>query len=284
MLKPSKKSSASSVLPRKVREISPSETIPTLTPQLEIVLMRLVLATGANFVLLMLMAIALFGVAFKPVPDLVVTGDSTPLKTRPLAPSDVPETERVIRFLETRFPILYTWVGVRPNPDDPTGTTFVKDEPMQAGSFKIPTAVWNEQFILAEPIRVSTLMAIGKLIDKTNGVIWQTPVANPALGTSYRFIFRGRPNFPVEVEPGRWKVVVNADVVRVSPTVGLEPNKEKIEAFNFEVYVRRAGRSLPMGFDDKKLKDIVAYGKSSGFEIDAMIPFNPQKVVVPRPQ
>ena len=281
-----------SVLPTSLRELPKSESLPVLNPNVELVLSRLVIAQAGTFVALGLMAIALLGIAFKPVPDLVVAADGTPQKTRPITDADLSEPQQVIRFLENRLPILYTWVGVIPSPEDPTGTTFIKDDGLPVSAInpktnkpevigKIPTSVFNEQFILAEPIRESTLAGIANLIAKTNGIIWQTSPDNPALGVSYRFVFRARPQFPIEVEPDRWKVVVNADIVRVSPTLGIAPNKEKIQAFNFDVYVRRAGRSPALFLDDRK--DLVAYGKSSGFEIDAMIPFSPHNVVVPRP-
>lgn len=281
-----------SVLPSSLREMPQAESISVLSPNVEVVLTRLVLGQLGMFVALVLLVIAVFGIAFKPVPDLVVAADGTPQKTRPITDADLKEPEQVIRFLEKRLPVLYTWIGVIPNPNDPTGTTFIKDDGLPVSAInpttkktevvgKIPTSVFNEQFILAEPIRESTLAGIAGLIAKTNGIIWQTSADNPALGVSYRFVYRGRPQFPVEVEPGRWKVVVNGDIVRVSPTLGIAPNTEKIEAFNFEVYVRRAGRGPSLFLDDRK--DLVAYGKSSGLEIDAMIPFSPQNVVVPRP-
>lgn len=284
---------SSSVLPTSLQEFPSSESIPVLNPNVEVVLARLVITQAATVVALVLLVIAFFGVAFKPVPDLVIANDGTPQKTKPITDADLSEPQQVIRFLENRLPILYTWVGVVPNPNDPTGTTFIKDDGLPVSALnpttkktevvgRIPTSVFNEQFILSEAIRESTLAGIAALIAKTNGIIWQTTPENPNLGVSYRFVFRARPQFPTEVEPGRWKVVVNADIVRVAPTLGIVPSTEKIQAFNFDIYVRRAGRGPSLFLDDRK--DIVAYGKSSGFEIDAMIPFSPQNIVVPSPK
>jgi hypothetical protein len=245
-------------------------------------------AQGAIGVVLLLLAIGFIGLAFRPVPDLVVDKDNMAHRVRPFENPEKSEPEQVVTFLEKRLPALYTWVGVMPNPNDPTQTTFIKDPGKEIGlgkdegSGSIPTSVYNEQFILAEGIRLSTLQSIARLIKKTNNIIWQTDPRNPFLGVSYRFVFRGRPSFPKEVSPGRWKVIVNADIVRMAPTLALTQTEEPIQAFNFEVYVRRAGR-VPTLFPDKfgGEQDLLAYGKSSGYEIDLMTPFNERSIDLP---
>ena len=285
------KNGNASLLPRKLRQLPPSEAVPVLNDQSQKLLVNLTLSFAALSVGFILCGIGLILNAQRPVPDLVVDR-SVAAKVQPLTPAEAPEPEMVVRSIEQKFPLLYTWVGLIPNPKDPTRTTFLKDpgrtvETRSSGSIKIPTSVWNEQYFLAEPIRVQTLQAIADLIAKTGQNIWTVDPNNPALGISYRFIFRGRPRFPEEVEPGRWKVIVQGDIVKQSPTLIGPPKAQKLQAIDFEVYVRRAGRNIPIhiGEDaDTQGTDIVAHGKSTGFEVDAMIPFNPDKEPLPQPQ
>jgi hypothetical protein len=281
-----------SVMPPSLRSIPKADDIDTIPKKIETLLFRVFVAQGAIGVVLLLLGIGFLGLAFRPVPDLVVDKDNIAHRVRPFEDAEKTEPEQVVTFLEKRLPALYTFVGVMPNPNDPTGTTFIKDPGKEVelgkdeGSGAIPTSVYNEQFILAESIRTQTIQNIARLIKKTNNVIWQTDPRNPFLGISYRFVFRGRPSFPKEVSPGRWKVIVNADIVRMSPTLALTQKEETIQDFNFEIYVRRAGR-VPNLFPDKlgnDQQDLVAYGKSSGFEIDWMTPFDPRSVDVPPTQ
>jgi hypothetical protein len=286
------KAVSQSVMPPSLRPVPKADQIDVIPKRTETLLFWMFLMQGGIGVVLFLLSIGFIGLAFKPVPDLVVDKDNIAHRVRPFENAEKAEPEQVVTFLEKRLPALYTWVGVMSNPNDSTGTTFIKDPGKEVelgkeeGSGLIPTSVYNEQFILAESIRNQTLQTIAKLLKKTNGVIWQTDPRNPFLGISYRFVFRGRPSFPKEVSPGRWKVIVNADIVRLSPTLSLTQKEETIQDFNFEVYVRRAGR-VPNLFPDKidsEQQDLVAYGKSSGFEIDWMTPFDPRSVDVPATQ
>lgn len=278
-----------SVMPPSLRPVPKADEIDTIPKRTESLLFRIFVSQGAIGVVLLLLSIGFVGLAFRPVPDLVVDKDNIAHRVRPFENAEKTEPQQVISFLETRLPALYTFVGVMANPNDPTGTTFIKDPGKEVelgkdeGAALIPTSVYNEQFILAESIRTQTIQQIARLIKKTNNVIWQTDPRNPFLGISYRFVFRGRPSFPKEESPGRWKVIVNADIVRMSPTLALSQQEETIQDFNFEIYVRRAGR-VPNLFPDKLgggQQDLVAYGKSSGFEIDWMTPFDPRSVDVP---
>ncbi|NJM78192.1 MAG: hypothetical protein HC852_23480 [Acaryochloridaceae cyanobacterium RU_4_10] len=243
---------------------------------------------------LAILAIATLALFFKKVQPAVIDKQGVPALTRPLQQDELSRPEAVRASLENRLPRFYTWVGVLLNKDDPTGTTFVKDEGMGITRYdrenkkmvnvgKVPTTVYNEQFYLSEPIRNSTLAAIAQLIDKTNNVIWQTNPNNPSLGISYRFKFRGRPSYPKEVSSGRWKTIVTGDIVKVSPTLGLVPTEKIIQTFSYEVYLVEVSKQ-PTLFVDNDKKDLVAYGCSDGFNIDLMIPYEPNETIVPSPK
>jgi hypothetical protein len=296
------RSRPSSILPKTLQEesqIPRSSDVPVMSEKMERFLFRLILLLGGYFVVITLGVFALLAIAFKPVPDMVIDQKGLGARMRPLDRVEQSEPEMVVKFLEERLPRLYTWTGVIRNDKDPTGLTFIRDpgkeisivdsesggqtENRHTASERIPTTVFNEQFILSESIRVNTLREIAKAIGRTGNVIFQTDPNSPWAGVSYRFVFRGRPQYPVEVSPGRWKVVVNADIVRISPGMSSPQTQSAIKDFNFIIYVRRAGRNphiLPdLGSADGR--DLVAYGKSSGFEIDWMTPYSVEEENIP---
>jgi hypothetical protein len=268
---------------------------PELTSGIELdgVLTRILLVLivlGGGVVISML---ALLGLAFKKTTPLVIDQKGAPHLTRPLNPNEVSKPEAIRLSLEQRLPRLYSWFGVLQDANDPTGMRFVKDEGLSVSLYdpktqqtnvvgKIPTPVFDEQFYLSEAIRESTLAGIAQLINKTKGVIWQTDPNNPALGTSYRFRFRQRPSFPVEVSPGRWKTIVTGDIIKVSPTLGIAPTEKAVQTFSFEIYVVEVSHQ-PGLFNDNH-KDLAEYGTADGFNIDLFIPYNPSKETVPSPK
>ena len=288
-----KKQITNSILPIQLRSVPKSDGIPVLDPNIVRLLTKILLSNYAIAGVLGLVAIAVIGLVFKPNATVAVLPDGTPVATRPLRDDELLKTEQIRKFLEQRIPVFYTWIGVRRDDSDPTGLRFIKDDAVSVSEYnaekketvtvgKIPTSVYNEQFALAEPIRNSTLVGIAKLIQKTRGIIWQTSELNPALGVSYRFAFRTRPSEPVEVSPGRWKCVVIGDIVRVSPSLGLVPTEKKIQTFAYEIYVVEAAKSAPSFSQDKT--DLVAHGRSSGYVIDAFVPFEPSKEVIESPK
>jgi hypothetical protein len=285
-----RKKKNSSVIPGS-RAIPQSAQIPVLSDENQSLLANFTLvgaALAAGFVLL---GVGLILVANRPVPDLVIMGQDT-YKVQPLKKTKLSEPDQVVLFLEKRFPALYTWVGLIPDRRDPTGTTFIRDEgkaiETEKGAIKIPSSVYAEQFILAEPIRIPTMQSIAELIEKTGTKIWQTDPNNPSVGTTYRFVFRGRPQFPEEVEPGRWKVTIQGDIIKLSPTVLGAPQRTQLQTIAMEVYVRRAGRNLPIQTAGEAVgpdwQDFVSYGKKDGFEIDALIPYDPKNDPLPKPE
>lgn len=282
------------LLPAKSNGLKAVSTLePNTGLNLELILTRILVGLvliGGGVAISML---ALLGLAFKQVAPLTIDAKGSPHLTRPLQDNEVSKPEAIRRSLENHLPRLYTWIGVLQDTNDPTGTRFVKDEGLPVSLYdpktqqstvvgKIPTTVFDEQFYLAEPIRESTLAAIAELINKTKGVIWQTDPNNPALGTSYRFRFRQRPSFPEEVSPGRWKTIVTGDIVKVSPTLGIAPTEKAVQTFSFEIYMVEVSRQ-PQIFSDNH-KDLVEYGTADGFNIDAFIPYNPSKEIVPSPK
>lgn len=281
---------ADKVLPSTFEKVENSSQIEVMQDRSQAILSNLTLAVSALAFGFMFLGFGFVMNALRPIPNLVIDGD-TASRVQPLKKQKASEPAQITHFLENRFPLLYTWVGLIPNSKDLTGTTFIKDPTKTVetpqGAVKIPTSVYNEQFILAEEIRKPTMEAIAELISKTGSQIWQTDPNNPGIGISYRFVFGGRPQFPKEVEPGRWKVVVNGTIVKVQPTLVGPPETKKLQDLNFEVYVRRAGRNpaIAIGEDlDGEGRDLIAHGKSSGYEIEAMLPFKPTEKTLPRPQ
>jgi hypothetical protein len=285
----------SSIVPKSLqseRGIATSEQVPVISDNMERLMFRLVLILGGFLGVLFLGVIALLGIAFRPLPDMVVD---------PLERPEVNEAQQVVTFIEDRLPRLYTWAGVIRNPKDPSGLTFISDPGKEINledpdatnnpesaknnlpTGRIPTSVYNEQFILGERIRLSTLREIAKVMERTGKVVFQTDPQNPFQGVSYRFVFRGRPQFPVEESPGRWKIIVNADIVRFSSTMSGTRTPSLVQDFNFIVYVRRSARvpNIVPDLDSKDGLDLVAYGKENGFEIDWMTPYLPQDETVP---
>ena len=282
------------IIPTKPKRLQAVSTVqPVAGIEIDTVLTRIfigLLLIGGGVAISML---ALLSLSFKNVTPLAFDTNGTPHLTRPLSDKEVSKPEAIRRSLENHLPRLYTWVGVLQDPNDPTGTKFVKDEGLSVSLFdsktkttsvvgKIPTTVFDEQFYLTEPNRESTLAAIANLINKTKGVIWQTDPNNPALGTSYRFRFRQRPSFPEEVSPGRWKTIVTGDIIKVSPTLGIAPTEKAVQTFSFEVYMVEVSKQ-PTLFEDNR-KDLVAYGTADGFNIDLFIPYNPSKETIPSPK
>jgi hypothetical protein len=277
--------------PKHLTAVSP--TPPVTGIDLDLVLTRILLGLiliGGGVLVSML---ALLALTFKNVAPLTIDSKGTPHLSRPLNGNEVSKPEAVRRSIENHLPRLYTWIGVLQDPNDPTGTRFVKDEGLPVSVFdpktqqttvvgKVPTTVFDEQFYLTEPIRESTLAAIAELINKTKGTIWQTDPNNPALGTSYRFRFRQRPSFPEEVSPGRWKTIVTGDIIKVSPTLGIAPTEKAVQTFSFEIYVVEVSRQPGLFHDNHK--DLVEYGTADGFNIDLFIPYNPSKETIPSPK
>jgi hypothetical protein len=282
------------LLPSKSRKLKAVSTIePNTGLELELILTRIFMALvliGGGVVISML---ALLSLTFKKITPLVIDTKGNSHLTRPLNDNEVSKPEAIRRSLENHLPRLYTWIGVLQDPNDPTGTKFVKDEGLPVSLYdsktqstsvvgKIPTTVFDEQFYLSEPIRESTLAAIAQLINKIKGSIWQTDPNNPALGTSYRFRFRQRPSFPEEVSPGRWKTIVTGDIIKVSPTLGIAPTEKAVQTFNFEIYLVEVSRQPGLFHDDHK--DLMEYGTADGVNIDSFIPYIPSKETVPSPQ
>lgn len=130
------------------------------------------------------------------------------------------------------------------------------------------------------------IKAIAQMI-KEGGVdkkIFANDPAQPALAQVYRFILRGKIQYPQEVSAGRWKVRVAADIVLFAPsdTLGVKP--KQIAEFVQDVYVRKASPIPQLFINDQKRQDLVWYGRKDGFVIDAMLPVGPAQEVpgVPR--
>ncbi len=278
----------------KLRSIPQAETIQTLDPKVEDALLSIRLFQMAIAGCIGLLTISVIVLALRPNTPLVVGPDGAPSVSRQLRGDEISKAEYARIFLEQHLPILYTWSGIKRDENDPTGLKFIQDPGVDVFSYdpqsgdkttegKIPASVFNEQFILSEQIRESTLIGIAQLLKKTNGVIWQANALNPALGTSYRFAFRGRPSDPIEVSPGRWKMTVLGDIIMVSPSLGVVPIEKKVQVFAYDIYVVEAAKSQEPPTSEKN-RDLVAHGRSSGFVIDLMHQYRPHDEVIESPK
>jgi len=273
------------------QDVSASKRIPVLSPQLSSYLVRLGIAVAVLLILQTLNAFSTFFLATKPVPDLVQQDNGVMARVRPLDHRTDSVPDQVVSFLEERLPRVYTWSGLLINPDDSAGLSYIRDSGVSVTTTKgddilIPTTLYNEQFIFDEPIRASMLEAIAQMIldGEVDKKIFANDPAQPAIASIYRFILRGKIQYPQEVSTGRWKVRVAADIVLFSPneTLGVKP--KQIAEFVQDVYVRKASPIPQLFIHDQKRQDLVWYGRSDGFVIDAMLPVGPAQEVpgVPR--
>lgn len=268
-----------------------SKRVPVLPPQLSSYLLRLGVAIAVLVVLQIISVLSNLFLATKPAPDLVQQDNGVMARVRPLDHRIDSVPDQVIRFLEDRLPRAYTWSGLLVDPDDPTGLAYVSDPGISVTTTKgdrilIPTTLYNEQFIFDEPIRESMLKGIAQML-KDGGVdkkILVNDPAHPSLATIYRFILRGKIQYPQEVSTGRWKVRVAADIVLFSPTETLGVKQKPIAEFVQDIYVRKASPIPQLFIHDQKRQDLLWYGRKDGFVIDSMMPPGPAQEVpgVPR--
>lgn len=272
-------------------DASASKRIPVLPPQLSSYLLRLGIAIAALLVLQVISVVSNLFLATKPAPDLVQQDNGVMARVRPIDHRVDSVPDQVISFLEERLPRAYTWSGLMIDPDDPTGLTYISDPGVSVTTTKgdsvlIPTTLYNEQFIFDEPIRESMLKSIAQMI-KDGAVdkkIFANDPAHPSIAAIYRFILRGKIQYPQEVSTGRWKVRVAADIVLFSPTETLGVKQKPIAEFVQDIYVRKASPIPQLFIHDQKRQDLVWYGRKDGFVIDAMLPPGPAPEVpgIPR--
>lgn len=292
---PSNKSSLPEDLPHAVYladDNAPiSERIPVLAPQLSSYLLRTGIVTAGLLVLQVISVLSLLFLATKPSPDLVQQDNGVMSRVRPLDYRVDSDSDRVIRFLEDRLPRIYTWSGLLVDPDDPIGLKYIRDPGVSIGSktgdsVLVPTTLYNEQFVFDEPIRDPMLKGIAQMIKdgSVDKKIFANDPAHPSLATTYRFILRGKIQYPQEVSTGRWKVRVVGDIVLLSPTETLDVKEKPITQFIQDVYVRKASPIPQLFIHDRKRQDLVWYGRKDGFVIDAMLPVGPAQEVpgIPR--
>lgn len=272
-------------------DVPASERVSVLPPQLSSYLLRSGIAIAVLLVLQGIGALSLVFLATKPAPDLVQQDNGVMERVRPLDHRVDSVPDQVVQVLEDRLPRVYTWTGLLVNPDDPTGLTYIQDPGVAVTTANgenvlIPTTLYNEQFFFDEPIREEMMKRIAQII-KDGGVdkqIFSNDPAHPSLATVYRFILRGKIQYPQEISTGRWKVRVVADIVKFSPTDTLGVKEERIAEFVQDVYVRKAS-SIPKLFaNDQQKQDLVWYGRKDGFVTDAMLPPGsaPENPGVPR--
>jgi hypothetical protein len=280
-----------SYLPDETEEIPASERVPVLPPQLSSYLLRSSIAIGIMLALQALALFALLFVAAKPVPDLVQQDSGAMARVRPLDKRIDSKPDQVVRFLEDRLPRIYTWSGFLVDPSDPAGLKYLHDPGVEVNTAKgqtvlIPTTLYNEQFTFDEPLRVPLLSDIAQIIKDANvdQQIFKNDPARPSLATIYRFVPRGKIEYPQEVSTGRWRVRVAADIVRFSMTETLGGKNTHVADFLQDIYVREASKIPQLMIRDQKQQDLLWYGRKDGLVIDSMVPVGPAQEVpgIPR--
>ena len=273
------------------RDVSASKRVPVLAPQLSSYLVRLGIAVAVLLILQTLNALSTFFLATKKAPDLVQQDNGVMARVRPLDTRTDSVPEQIVSFLESRLPRVYTWSGLIVNPDDPAGLSYIRDSGVSVTATKgddvlVPTPLYNEQFIFDEPIREPTLKGIAQTIKEgeVDKKIFANDPAHPSIASIYRFILRGKIQYPIEVSTGRWKVRVAADIVLFSSSETLGVKPKHIAEFVQDIYVRKASPIPQLFIHDQKRQDLVWYGRKDGFVIDAMLPVGPAQEVpgVPR--
>ena len=284
-------------------EAPASERVPVLPPQLSSYLLRSSIAIGVMLVLEAIAFAALLFVATKPTPDLVQQDNGVMARVRPLDKRVDSQTDQVIRFLEDRLPRIYTWTGLLVDASDPSGLKYVRDPGVEVSTTKgqtalIPTTLYNEQFVFDEPVRVPMMKAIAQII-KDGNVDQELSKNDPehsAKATLYRFVLRGKIEYPQEVSTGRWRVRVAADIVKFSPTNPLGIKESHIADFLEDIYVREASKIPKLMIGDElktngqtrsdlvSQQDLLWYGRKDGLVIDSMVPVGPAQEIpgIPR--
>jgi hypothetical protein len=280
-----------SYLPDETEDLPASERVPVLPPQLSSYLLRNSIATIAMLGLGALSFLTLLFIATKPTPDLVQQDNGVMARVRPLDRRVDSVPDQVVRFLEDRLPRVYTWSGLLVDPDDPTGLKYIHDPGVEASTPKgegvlLPTTLYNEQFIFDEPIRDKMMRDLAGTIKDgdVDKEIFKNDPAHPSLATVYRFILRGKIEYPQEVSTDRYRVRVAADIVKFSLTQSLGVKAKPIAEFLQDVYVRKASKIPQLMIHDAKRKDLLWYGRKDGFVIDSMVPVGPAQEVpgIPR--
>lgn len=272
-------------------DIPASERVTVLPPHISAYLLRSGILIVVVLLLQLIGMLALIFLATKPAPDLVQQDNGVMSRVRPLDYRVDSVPDQVVGFLEERLPRIYTWSGLLVNPDDPTSSTYLRDPGVAVSgttgeNVLIPTTLYNEQFVFDEPLRQAMLSRLAQLI-KEGGVdkkIFSNDPAHPSLATVYRFILRGKIQYPQEVSTGRWKVRVSADIIQFSPTDTLGVKEAPTAEFVQDIYVRKASAIPQLFAHDQKMQDLVWYGRKDGFVIDAMLPPGPAQEVpgIPR--
>jgi hypothetical protein len=271
-------------------ELLGSDQVPDIPRKVEKHLVQQRLESRITLGVMGFIALAMAAIAFKPVPTLEVRPDGTTAKLRPMEAGSDTELKLVRDIVGKRLPILYTWFGSRPDPEDPSHRSMIENKRMPIAwsvdgknedCGEIPATAWEERHILTNEIMMSTLCSIAKQIESSNGVIWTN--TNSPLATGYRLILKeGSPSFPEELGQGKWKVVLNGVIERWSPSaVNLATlSNTTLQYVDWEVYVRRTSPQHSLIPNERGI-DELAWGTKDGLEVYAINPYDPRKETDP---
>lgn len=206
---------------------------------------------GLNFVALILMTIAVFGVANRPLPSLVQLTNGEVINTAPLG--NKARTRAVLqRFVVETLTNLMTW-QVEGN-NNQLVSLRVKEE-----SYSVPVTVWRASFAFSEDFRNAFL---GELVSLMGPFIKER---DASLKTAISFV---EVSVPKKIEEGVWEISVVADIVIV--------NKGSSQRLPFSKVIKvRAVDTPPFemlrsSLDRNSLQQDIFLGRQYGLEIIEM--------------
>ncbi|MGH2412545.1 MAG: hypothetical protein ACRDEA_02385 [Microcystaceae cyanobacterium] len=176
-----------------------------------------------TFFLLGVVGVGLWRIALRPVPTLVQTLSGEAMQVVP-AGSLYRDPELLKSFTTNMTSLLFSWSGTVQATDEKGNAIDQKDPGVivssdgKQGKDKVPTSVWSASFALSEDLRLPFLQGLAQLIPEG---IWSN-----SGNTAVKFRSLGEPE---QLEPGKWKVAVVADLLifdRTNPAgVALPLNK-----------------------------------------------------------
>jgi len=213
-----------------------------------------------NTLMLAVTLVSVASVASKAPPTLVQLVDGRPIR---VAPTDhlEREAETVRRFVADTLALMMDWSGYLP-PQSPEEAKKPQPDPgmnIQGGG-RLTTAAWQAGFSLAPELRREFLKRLAEI----------TPREVFGGGTQIVLVTQYIGN-PVQIAPGKWKLVVLASLVTFKRSEALGD----AVPFNKEVFVRASEPpALPEGAQNASTLQKTIYRiRQAGLEIYAIRDF-----------
>lgn len=203
--------------------------------------------------------ISLIRLSNKPAPSLVQVAGGEAIR---VAPMDNQERtpEAIVKFVNDTLALMFNWSGTLP-PEDPGQLAMPKPDPgvsvsSEGSNNKITTGAWQAAFALSTDFRSEFL--------QTLSVLTPQEIFN---GNAQAVLIPRNTEAPQEIEPGKWKVRVVADLAFVDRS----NNETHSIPFNKEIYVRSVTPpTRPLGESAGLLEQAAYNVRQAGIEIYGM--------------